>query len=71
MDKDLTFEKANEQLEAVIKKMESGELTLEENMKCYKEAFSLLSFCYEQLNEFKGQIVDINNRIDEIKNSGN
>ena len=69
MDKDLTFEKANEQLEELVNKMESGELSLEESMKCYEEAFKLLSFCYEQLDDYKGQIVDINKRIDDIKST--
>ncbi|MBQ5346474.1 MAG: exodeoxyribonuclease VII small subunit [Ruminococcus sp.] len=68
MKDNLTFEQANAELEALVSKMESGELNLEDSMKCYEEAFELLSFCYKQLDSCKGQIVDINKRIDEIKN---
>ncbi len=70
MDNKMTLEQANEKLELVVKKMESGELSLEDSMKYYEEAFKLISYCYEQLDDFKGQIIDINKRIDEIKNNG-
>lgn len=63
----MTIEEANSKLEKLVEKMESGELGLEESMKCYDEAFKLLSFCYNQLDTYKGEIVDINKRIDEIK----
>jgi exodeoxyribonuclease VII small subunit len=66
MNDQLTFEKANDKLEKLVEKMESGELSLDESMKTYEEAFNLLSFCYEQLETYKGQIIDINSRIEEI-----
>ena len=64
----MTFEKANEKLEKLVAQMESGELSLRESMAVYEEAFSLLNYCYEQLEAFKGQMIDINTRIDAIKN---
>ena len=66
MSEKLTFEKANEKLEKLVQKMESGELSLEESMKTYEEAFNLLSFCYKQRDDCKGQIVSINTRLEEI-----
>ncbi|MCH5304584.1 MAG: exodeoxyribonuclease VII small subunit [Ruminococcus sp.] len=68
MEEKLTFEKANEKLEILVNKMESGDLSLDESMKCYEEAFKLLGYCYKQLEVCKGQITDINKRIDDIKN---
>lgn len=68
MKEKLTFEEANNKLEKVVAEMERGDLTLEESMKRYEEAFELLNFCYKQLDTFKGEIVDINKRIDDIKN---
>lgn len=68
MAEKLTFEQANDKLEKLVTEMESGELTLEETMKRYEEAFELLNFCYKQLDSYKGEIIDINKRIDEIKN---
>ena len=70
MAEKLTLEQANKQLGDIVKKMESGELSLEESMNCYKEAFKLLEFCYKQLDECKLQITDINERIEAMKNSG-
>lgn len=67
MAEKLTFEQANMKLEKIVREMESGKLSLEETMKLYEEAFKLLSFCYAQLDNYKGQIVDINTRIEAIK----
>ncbi len=69
MNKKMTLEEANSKLEKLVNELESGELGLEESMKKYEEAFNLLSFCYEQLETCKGQIIDINKRIDDIKNN--
>lgn len=67
MKEKMTLEEANVKLEEIVKKMEDGELGIEESMKCYDEAFKLLSYCYKQLDTYKGEIIDINKRIDEIK----
>ena len=64
----MTFEKANEKLEKLVAQMESGELSLQESMAVYEEAFNLLNYCYEQLEACKRQMIDINTRIDAIKN---
>ena len=63
----MTFEKANEKLEKLVEQMESGELSLQESMATYEEAFNLLNYCYEQLESCKGQMIDINTRIEAIK----
>ena len=41
---------------------------MQESMAVYEEAFNLLNYCYEQLEACKGQMIDINTRIDAIKN---
>ncbi len=66
MKENLTFEEANAQLEQIVKKMESGKLSLQESMKYYEQAFELLGYCYKQLDECKGQITDINTRINSL-----
>lgn len=63
MKEKLNFEQANEKLEKIVKEMESGQSSLEESIKLYEEAFNLLSFCYKHLEESKGKIEDINQRI--------
>lgn len=69
MSKELTFEKANKQLEEIVSKMEKGDIELDECMKLYEEAYKLLTYCTNKLEECKGQIIDINDRIDKIKNT--
>lgn len=70
MSKELTFEKANAKLEEIVSKMEKGDVALDECMKLYEEAYKLLSYCTNKLEECKGQIVDINERIENMKTKG-
>ncbi len=64
--KNLTFEQANELLEKTVSKMESGELTLEQTMEEYAKACELLAYCMKQLEQCKGKIIDINERISRL-----
>lgn len=65
-NKNLTFEQANELLEKSVSKMESGELTLEQTMEEYAKACELLASCMKQLEQCKGKIIDINERISRL-----
>ena len=69
MSKELTFEQANKKLEEVIAKMEKSDVTLEDSMKLYEEACLLLNHCAKKLEECKGQMIDINERIEKAKNN--
>lgn len=44
-----SFEVALEQLQATVKKLESGELSLEEALKSFEEGVRLTRVCQEQL----------------------
>ena len=68
--KDMTFESANAELQALIEKMQNGELTLQQSMECYERAAELLSFCYSELNKCKLKITDINEKIEQMKREG-
>lgn len=70
MSKELTFEKANEKLEEIVAKMEKGDVPLDECMKLYEEAYKLITYCTNKLEECKGQIIDINERIENMKTKG-
>lgn len=70
MSKELTYEQANKQLEEIVSKMEKGDVPLDECMKLYEQAYKLLTYCTQKLNEAKGQIVDINERIEKMKTKG-
>ena len=65
-NKNLTFEQANELLEKTVSKMESGEFTLEQTMEEYAKACELLAYCMKQLEQCKGKIIDINERISKL-----
>ena len=42
------FEEALERLEAIVKKLESGDLTLEESLKSFEEGTKLANFCNKE-----------------------
>ncbi len=50
------FEKALEQLEAIVKKMEGGDLSLEESLKSFEEGIKLSRFCTDKLDEAERKV---------------
>lgn len=67
----MTFEQANAKLEETVNKMENGNLTLNESMEQYSIACELLAYCMKELDDCKGKIIDINERIENLSNGGN
>ncbi len=55
-DKELTFEKAMEKLEAIVGSMENKKLPLDDMMKNYEEGKKLADFCSKKLTEFEKKI---------------
>ena len=45
------FEESLERLEEIVKKMEAGELTLEESLKAFEEGVRLSRLCAKKLDE--------------------
>ena len=68
MNKKMTFEQANAKLEEIVKNLENKGLTLQESVEQYALACELLAYCMKELETCKGQIEDINERIQRIKN---
>lgn len=68
MNKKMTFEEANAKLEEIVNNMENNSLTLQESVEQYARACELLAFCMKELESCKGQVEDINERIQRIKN---
>lgn len=68
MNKKMTFEEANAKLEEIVNNMENKSLNLQESVEQYAQACELLAFCMKELESCKGQIEDINERIQRIKN---
>ena len=51
-----SFERELEELEAVVKKLESGELPLEESLKLFERGVSLSESCRRQLDEAETRV---------------
>ena len=52
----LTFEKALEELEALVHRMEDGKLPLEESLAAYQRGTELLKFCESKLTDAQARI---------------
>ena len=55
-DSALTFEKALEELEALVARMEDGRLPLEESLAAYQRGTELLKFCESKLTDAQARI---------------
>ena len=53
---DVTFEKALEELEAIVARMEDGRLPLEESLAAYQRGTELLKFCESKLTDAQARI---------------
>ncbi len=69
MEKDKkTFESAAKELESIIERMEKGEMTLEESVKCFKKGMELSLYCSRKLDEAERKItVLLEDKKGEIK----
>ncbi len=52
----LTFEKALEELEALVARMEEGKLPLEESLAAYQRGAELIKFCEGKLADAQARI---------------
>ena len=52
----LTFEKALEELESIVARMEEGRLPLEESLTAYQRGAELLKYCETKLNDAQARI---------------
>ena len=51
-----TFEKALEELEALVARMEDGKLPLEESLAAYQRGAELVKFCESKLTDAQARI---------------
>ncbi|MCQ2514088.1 MAG: exodeoxyribonuclease VII small subunit [Ruminococcus sp.] len=69
-DKKISFEVANKRLEAIVQKMESGTLTLQQSIDEYAKGCELIAYCMKELETRRGEISDINERIKQLRENG-
>ena len=53
---EMTFEKALEELEALVARMEDGKLPLEESLAAYQRGSELIKFCESKLADAQARI---------------
>jgi len=53
---EITFEKALEELEALVGRMEDGKLPLEESLAAYQRGAELVKFCESKLSDAQARI---------------
>jgi len=63
MDKseNISFEKAMEELEKHVEKLEEGDVPLEKSISYYQEGMKLSKICSDKLNKVQEQVVKIVN----------
>lgn len=67
---DLSFEESLEKLEEIVKKLETGEVPLDDAIEEFKNAMDLVKICNEKLNsaeEAIAKIVQENGELVEFK----
>ena len=70
LNENMDFEQAYAALREVVTKMEDPKNKIEDNIALYEKACRLVLFCRRKLDEAKMQITDINERIAQLKDSG-
>ena len=59
--KSASYEEMISRLEEIVLSLESGELSLDETMRVYKEAMTLSEKCNKLLEKFRGEITLVRN----------
>ena len=57
-----SFESAMEQLETLVSRMESGDLSLEESLEAFEKGVHLTRFCQDQLQKAELKIQELNSK---------
>lgn len=73
MKKAVTFEASVKKLEEIVLKLESGEESLEDSLKLFKEGTELAGFCYEILENAEQKVTDLSSvqlksKLKEVEN---
>lgn len=63
IDPKTTFETAQQELAALIEKIEGGEVGLEESMAAYERGLALLSHCKAILDQAEQKFTDLTDKV--------
>ncbi|TSI08585.1 exodeoxyribonuclease VII small subunit [Lysinibacillus sp. BW-2-10] len=67
MEKQQNFAIAMTELEDIVRKLEQGDVPLEEAIDLYKKGMELSHFCHEKLQNAEKQLISIVNENGEIQ----
>ena len=56
MQKKISFEEALAELESSVKKIESGELSLDESIAVFEESVRLIGICNKKIEDAEGRV---------------
>lgn len=62
----MDFENANKELEQIIEKLESGEVSLSESVKLFERGTELIKLASQELEGVKGKVTVIKNELDNF-----
>lgn len=66
MNKNMNFEQALERLEEIVRKLESGNVSLDESIEIYQEGITLSKQCSGMLQEAEGKVMAIVNKEQDV-----
>lgn len=66
MDNSNTYEKDYKRLEEIVKKLESGDISLDESVKLYEEGVTLYKSLEKTLKEYEGKINVMSENLEAI-----
>lgn len=65
----LNFEKSMQMLEGIVKKLEAGDLPLEESLKIYEQGVKLAAQCQKTLSQAEQKVAILSNMGDDERES--
>lgn len=66
MDNSNTYERDYKKLEEIVKKLESGDISLDESVKLYEEGVTLYKSLEKTLKEYEGKINVMSENLEAI-----
>ena len=63
----LTLEEAMQQLEAIVKQLEEGNVPLEESLTLYQKGIEISKFIHEKLKNVEGELAKVVNESGQLE----
>ena len=63
----ISYEEATRELNAIISKLESGSITLDEAIVCVERGKELIVVCYQSLSLAKGKLTEIKESLGKLE----